>query len=509
MNRTILFVVSLLAGTVIGFLLATQFGSLSPPPTEAAPPPANRSLDDDTQVTAQAAEKPATPAEPVLLHREAVPSAHAASFELDPSFGTLIYGTASSRDGTPIESCRISFTCAKDSKNRIAATIERGHGYSVTGLHPGIWKVYGKPDDHQALQAEVEILDSPSQRVDLTFEPSFLVTVKMQTPDGQPLSKALAQAKLGYHTAVVAVVSRQPFTGNLPMTELRSHSRFGIGNWQAAGGLSARQRKPAAPDITGTLEMTEPPPLYVAAVFRHVVLATEMIDAGAKEIVLTVSMDKIRESHSTIRLQVMDARTGLPIPKARVGISDSQSGGGGRPTDEQGRIELENERVGILELDIFAKGFERYHQLLRLDPGEHDLGVIRVHPAKEVSIAVVGADGKPGAGVAIQWQCLDRRSFPQPLRNRRSGRTEADGKSTLQGLGEGTYLVQAFERGKSYGHAVVNTMQQTEEPVRITLADVLQVNVAAMTELPRTSIHCLTIYDAERSPVWARWHNVA
>jgi hypothetical protein len=65
--------------------------------------------------------------------------------------------------------------------------------------------------------------------------------------------------------------------------------------------------------------------------------------------------------------------------------------------------------------------------------------------------------------------------------------------------------VQAFERGKSYQHAVVNTMQQTEEPVRITLADVLQVNVAAMTELPRTSIHCLAIYDAERSPVWARW----
>lgn len=507
MNRTILFVAGLALGTTLGLFLSTQFSSPSPPPppSKPAPPQATQSQDEGERVTAPAAAKPEAHAEPAVLTREAAPNAQAATFEVDPSFGTLVYGTATSRDGTPIDSCRLSFRRANDKNVRVSASIEEGHGYAVTGLSPGMWKVYGKPEDHAALQSDVEILEAPSQRLDLTFEPSFLVTVKMQTPDGQPLSKAIAEAKLGYYTDVIAVVSKRPFAGNLPMTELRSHSRFGVGSWRGARGFSARNRKPVAAEIAGTLEMTEPPPLFVAAVFRHVVLASETIEAGEKEVVLTVSMDKIRESLSTIMVQVMDASTGLPIPKARVGISDSQSGGGGQQTDEQGRIKLENERVGILELDIYAKGFGQHHQLLRLAPGENDLGVIRMHPAKEISVSVVGPDGEPAAGVTIQYQNLDLRTFPQPSMYRRSSRTDADGSVKLGSLTEGTYLVQAFERGKSYGQAVVNTMQLAEGPTRITLANTLQVNVEAKTGTTRTSTECLTIYDGDRTPVWARW----
>jgi len=503
MKAAILFVLGLLVGTTTGFF---AFGSPdpAPAPSEAPELPEPKAKAPSPGVAEASLEQQQRQPE-LPTEREDATVRDGATVRYDDAFGTLVYGTAMSSDGTPIDSCNLSFTRADNSRVRRSASVETGNGYALTGLTPGKWKVYGKPDNHARMDLEVEILDAPTQRIDLVFEPSFLITVKVRTPEGQPLHEAIRDAKLGYRTEVVVVGSTRPFEGDLPMTELRGHSRFGIGTWRSARGFEARRSKPAAKDVAGTIELSQPPPVHLAAVFRHIVLATTTVEPGATEAVLEVSIEKLRASTSTIRLQVMNASTGLPVPKANVAISDSQSGGGGRPTDDQGRITFENERVGILELDIRAKGLGAYHRLLRVVPGELDLGTIRLQPPVEMSVRAVKPDGSPLSGATVQWQNLDLRDFPQPSMYRRSNRTDAEGVAKLHGVSTGRYMVQAFERGAWHGTTVVDTSRLSSEPVTITVKPVASVNIGATSKGQRTDVHCFTIFDQQRTPVWARF----
>lgn len=424
-----------------------------------------------------------------------------------PSLGTLLYGEARSADGTPIEECSISFTDPEDPRRRSIASVSGGHGYALTGLRPGVWKVYAKPEGHVELSAEVAVLGAPTQRHDLVFEPSFLVTVKLLTPEGKPLREALQAA--GFHpwrTEVVVVASQQPFAGDLPMTELRSHDRYGVGAWRGDSRLPGGVSPPLEKGVAGQLELTVPPPVYVAAVFRHAILATAAVAAGQREVILEVSLDALAAKMSTLRLQVVDAGSGAPIPNAHVGLSDAQSGGGGRPTDAEGRIALEKEPVGLLELDVTAQGYERYHRLLRLDPGEQDLGQIRLSPSRKLRILVVDTQGAPVPAAQIQWQNLDRRDFPQPSLHRRSTSTDAEGLAELSGIGDGKYLVQAFLRaGEAKAMRAFHTAEVGNDAVRLELRPTFRIPVGITMPTPRTGLHCLTIYDLERIPVWAIW----
>lgn len=505
MQRALPLVLGLALGLFLGFVAFRGEPALPPQPNPA--PDRAATASDATLATNANFDRGAETAPVTAPIRESAPTPTPSgpTIDYEPAFGTFVYGMARSTDGTPIEECTLSFSSVADTKIRRRASVEGGRGFALTGLTPGRWNLYSKPADFAILRQEVEIFDTPTQRLDLTFSPSFLVTVKIQTPDGQPLHEAIAEAKLGHYTQVLAVASKEPIQGNLPMTELRGYSRFGIGSWRAANGFMARERDPMPTGVSGILELSEPPPIYVAAVFRHLVLATATVNPGDKEVILEVPLETVRESTTTVTLRVINAATGLPVESARVGISDSQSGGAGRPTDADGRITLENERVGILELDIWAKDLEHYHDLLRLTPGEHDLGTIALHPPREVVVKVVDATGEPTAGATIQWQNLDRRRFPQPSMYRRSGRTESDGTCKLSGLGSGRYLIQAFVRGQSQGNTVVNTAGLGDEPVVLTLAGTHKVDIAATFDVPRSDIHCLTIFDRKRVPVWARF----
>jgi len=497
MHKALFLVIGLALGVGVGILL----GSGTPPPErsegEAADPGVRGAVGMERgAVDASRSKRGDAPPPTRRPDRPDV----GVSFDHDPALGTLLYGLANSTDGTPMEGCWVRFTSVADPDRSVTAQVA-GNGYSVTGLAPGEWKVYSKAEDFGVLQEEIEIRDVPTQRHDLIFEPAHLVTVKILTPEGKPLHEAVREAGLGWNTEVIAVASPQPIEGNLAMTDLRGYTRFGSGTWKDVQGWQRDARNPAPPDVSGVLEVGKPPPFFVAAVYRHVVLASASVGRGQKEVTLEVSLDDLRGAMSTIRVQVVDARTGLPVEGARVSISDRQSGGGGRPTDAQGRVVLENERVGLLELEIWTKDLERYYQKLRIVPGENDLGVIRLHPPRSVELKVVGLDGAPVVGAPISWVNLDRRTFPQSIDRSSSATTDAEGMATLS-LGPGRTLVRISESAAAVAHLVVDPDRAGDEPVLVQLVDSHGIAFGPSME-PRAGMQCLTVYDEAGVVAWA------
>jgi hypothetical protein len=146
------------------------------------------------------------------------------------------------------------------------------------------------------------------------------------------------------------------------------------------------------------------------------------------------------------------------------------------------------------------------YRLLRLAPGEQDLGQIRLSPSRKLKVLVVDAEGTPISGAQVQWQNLDLRDFPQPSLHRRSTITDAEGLAELSGVGDGKYLVQAFLRGgETKAMHAFHTSEVGSAAVRLVLRPTLRIPVGITMPAPRTSLHCLTIYDLERIPVWAIW----
>ena len=121
-----------------------------------------------------------------------------------------------------------------------------------------------------------------------------------------------------------------------------------------------------------------------------------------------------------------------------------------------------------MELDIWAKDRERYHLNLRLTSGKVDLGTIELGPAIKTYGIVVDAAGKPQVAHVL-WTNLGRRTFPQPLRNNRSGSSDSKGKFELWGVGRGRYLVQARVRDKSLATKIIDIGKLGAEPFRMVL----------------------------------------
>lgn len=503
MHRALVLLLGLAAGFCLGYLLqpanaTPTSGGLSAPREATA---ADVTSMHETPVPAETA--PAQPPQRKAA-RQAQGGASVTAIDHDPRFGTLLYGMATSRDGTPIESCSISFSDPADRSRRRSASVDAGAGYALTGLEPGTWKVYSKPTNHAAFQGEIEITGARTQRYDIVFEPSYLIDVKVVTPDGRPIHEAMREANLGWNVDIVCIGSKRPIDGeSVAMTDLRGHTRYGIGTFHAARGFEARGRDPKPPEVAGTLELSEPPPIHVAALFRHVVLASKPVSASDREVLLEVSVDDLRAATSTIRVQVVDGRNGAPIEGARVSISDRQSGGGGRPTDAQGRITLEHEIVGVVELDVWAKDCSPYHQVLRITPGEHDLGQVRMYPEQTFELLVNDSDGQPAAGASVHWQNLDLRTWPHEFRFSRTASVDADGKASLP-LGPGRYWIQASLDGKSGAMTTIDTGRVAGEPIRLVLEEVQAVTFGPSLEPPRSGMHCLTIYDPSRTPIWSR-----
>ena len=210
------------------------------------------------------------------------------------------------------------------------------------------------------------------------------------------------------------------------------------------------------------------------------------------------------EAHFSMRVEVrvVDADTRQPIAKARVGLSDAQSGGGGLPTGDDGTVVLKDQAPGIVELDVWAKDYAQHHRVLRLDPGKHHFEVLLSRPIK-IEGRVVDSAGEPQTAT-IYWTNLDHRTFPQEMRNRRTARAKADGKFELHSTGRGRYLVFAKIRGKAAAIAEIDTSRVGDKPLELVTMPVTRIEIDARS-MPRSKVLTFTIRNDKGTPVWARY----
>ena len=83
---------------------------------------------------------------------------------------------------------------------------------------------------------EIDVFPRATQRIDLSIQKTHALIVKMVTPEGEPLPKAMAEAGLDWQLEVIAVATREPPSGHLPMTDRASHASV---VHQSDGELSA------------------------------------------------------------------------------------------------------------------------------------------------------------------------------------------------------------------------------------------------------------------------------
>jgi len=419
---------------------------------------------------------------------------------IHPLLGVVVYGVVSDGQGHPLESASVGFTSSTPGQKGIYVTTRNG-GYSTHGLKAGLWKILVRGEGLEDTRSEVEIAAEPFVRLDLVAPRAYLVTVRVQTPDGKAMRGALNTPKL-HRIALNAIVTKtQPQT--VPMTTLRYHSRFGIGKWSGSDFHSRRKDMSDDADVLGLLELSEPPPAYVSLMLKHNILATQKIMPGQKELTFVLTKAQIVAKTATISLRVIDEVTRQPIAKARVSISDQQSGGGGLATQPDGTLVLSHQATGLMEINISAAGHEYYHARLRLSPGDVDLGTIALGPRVKAEGIVVDSAGKPQRA-SVTWTNLDRQSFPQPLVSGRSGGTDNQGKFALWGVGRGRYLVQARIRGKSLATKIVDTGKLSSEPFRLVLEASYPIAVDN-TKMSAMRSLTLLIRDSQRRLVYGRF----
>ncbi len=300
----------------------------------------------------------------------ATPQVPAAS----PNGTAVLFGRVIDGEGEPV-AARLTLHSGKD---RLVSLTADGKGhYAIPGLAPGSYELTASATDQRPASVPVEVPSGVDRmRRDVVMESSWRLVVRFVTPEGKPFHEVLGELReageiqWGVQVEALATVDAPP--ASFPAST-RSSSPFGIGRWRAANGPFGGASLPS--DCAGLIELEERQPLHVSAVLRDFVLATAQVEAGQENVTLTVTPELLLSKLGTVRLRVVDADTGAPVPGARVDLSDAQTSSMGKEVESDGSIVLTNRRPGKLEITIrdgerFASQWE-----LDLEPGaDVDLG---------------------------------------------------------------------------------------------------------------------------------------
>lgn len=423
------------------------------------PPPAAAAAKDTTP-TADAPSTPAAAALPNAAAADPAPTASAdagtPAVEASAATGAVVHGRFVDDAGQPIANGFAWFYREGQDREPLATVQARKEcgEFAIGGVAPGRLRFQTRVEGYRVCEGTFEVPAGVELvRQDLVLTATWLLQVKVLTPDGKPLATALgelAKTRPGLHKVeVAAVVSAEQPVGDFAPTPYREID-FGLARWRSATGIEARVRggKQAPAGVAGTLEIDVKQPVWVSATLRHRVLTSAAVAPGQTEVVLTVDVPQVLRDLGTIRGRVVDAATGAPSPNARVDFGDLQSGSAGQPVDGEGRFRIENLRPGLLDVEIRAGEQSCEHDLVLLGPGQElDLGDVAVAPRRTIEGRCEGLRGKAEAG-SVAWTRLDPVTHPALRHHTESTRLGKDGTFRL-GLLPGRYLLRASGAGSA------------------------------------------------------------
>ena len=382
----------------------------------------------------------------------------------------VIHGRISSSDGSELKPPVWLNLTKPDGSTQYTQVKTDGH-YAIAGLAPGEYTLVASGRAYGEASTTLD-LKAGTVRRDFELTAAMAIHIKVVTPEGKPLMAQVRGRQASLITGIIGVATREPIE-RLPLTELRAHSRFGVGEYQEGFGM--RQRKLPA-GVVGILMVKSPPPFYVSAVFMHFVIAHEKVTERTGEITFVLKPEDLERLLATVKVRIVDAETGEPVA-GRVSISDRQSGGMGAQVDKDGYAVQKSVPPGLKEFQVWAPKFEMVHKYIRIpEAGEHDLGTIRLQKAGEIQGEVLDSEGN-AAAVQLIVRNLDRMDFPQPLSVGMSFRSDTEGKFKVAGVGRGRYLVRATLKGHALGSVIVDTSGGSVDNVRIKLQKGTQVTL--------------------------------
>lgn len=352
---------------------------------DVAEPPTSRDAAEALTV------EPAAPREVVNPVVEA-----AAPTAADEALGSILAGAIVDVDGHVVDvTGNLTFVDAAGNSEVDRVT----RSYARTGLTPGTWYVKTWAFEGYAPREDVVVLEAgvPFTRHDVVLAPTALFDVLALTPDGEPLVAALpGRADLG----AVAHVSPPPDVLAASLTRVAYQGVARFSEHRGFGGES----KPAG--TIGTLAMKQPLPAYVSLTLRNRVLATQFVTEDVDDLRFVIDPSTLDALFGDVVVRVTSADDGSPIAGAQVALNDAQTGGGSKPTDDDGVHVFEQQRPGDLVLTARAEGYEFRCERITVVPDERTTIDIALWPELTLRGTLL-AGGEPRGG-SLSYTLLDQ-----------------------------------------------------------------------------------------------------
>ena len=346
--------------------------------------------------------------------------------------------------------------------------------YSILGLRPGRWQLVCRADGYRPLEGELVLVAGERvRRHDLVLEPALQIRIDLRTPDGRPLYEVLHEAGIAADDPVVPVATSEHPGPSLPARGGASyrHHEHGVFRFANRGAGADAQ------GCAGHLEVRTPLPAYVSLVQQHLVLETRRLEEPVEVLRFTVSLDQLLGNLGSVRLRVLDADTGAPLPEARVALGPDASWGTHAP-DAGGVLVLERVRPGPQRLVVEASGRARLRRVVDVQPGSDlDLGDVVLESATAMRGTVVDPDGAP-VSVDLIWGRVDRAAGQVEIDWSHGARSDASGAFEIPSLAPTEYLLRtvadserrsphAPERAWASAGVLVDVRAQAAEGVRL------------------------------------------
>jgi RNA polymerase sigma-70 factor (ECF subfamily) len=407
---------------------------------------------------------------------------------------------AESREGS------LSFLGADDVAR--AASLGANGAYSIFGLTPGTWRVWGSFADFRPLDVSVELDGSEKEvRRDFTLSPATVLAVKfVDASTGEPLEFPPLDP-IGDGLGIV--VTKAPISRATGVLE-RTPRASAAADYRPRGAATAGLDLPA--DSAGRLTLLDSPPLFAHAVLREHVLESRALGGSETELVFALDRARLEASLSTLTLRCVAAVGAEPIPRASVELGFDDGSGERAETDANGVVRLERLAPGLRTLSVWVPQTSNHHRWLRLAPGETlDLGTLALSPPVRIRGRVLDPDGA-GISTRLAYTVVGRDALPGDSLTELSTGSTSDGAFDLACMEPGRLRIVAEAEGFSPGWIEVDATAHEVGGLELRLQRGFDVRV----ELPRGAFHgvqvrlvdergvCLRVARA-RPPAPLRW----
>ena len=261
------------------------------------------------------------------------------------------------------------------------------------------------------------------------------LSVSVVTPDGRPFRAARRESHAPkFLDEILPVATRGSPGARFEAMRGDGADPVGIGEfWDASAS-----EYDASPATMGTLVLHAELPACVSLVLGQAVLQTKRVERGATQVTFVLSVEEVVAELPSLRVQVLDAATSMPIEGAIVRIGSDPIRAIEAHSNSAGEAALELLLPGRVPLLCNKEGYADSRQELDLPLGSAIESIVRLSQPMDVEVHVFLPDGSPCAA-----------SLGLSRLQKDTGRAErvadihsnAHGNAALKSLDRGMYLI--------------------------------------------------------------------